>query len=165
MQQILYLLLFCYLLPLLVMLASAVASQMFQTDAPSVMVTAALAATFDSIRTGLGTLLIPVITAFAIELRHPSDAIPPKSKRLIVFLFTVFIVSFGLNGIIIAHQNRLTEYSPQVFEAFKNTSIFYTRELLGFISIVVVIANSKTRKRREEGGTKEKPINHQDRAA
>jgi hypothetical protein len=149
MQQILYLLLFCYLLPLIGMLASAVTSKLFQTDSALVTMTASVSGTFlESVRTGLATLLIPLITAYTVELRHPEDEIPPERKRLIRFLFAVFILSFGLNGVILSQGDRLVGYSAQVFDAFKNMSLFYTRELLGYISIAIVVA--KTREPRRE---------------
>lgn len=143
MQQILYLLLFCYLLPLMGMFASAVSSKLFQTDSSLVTMTASVSSTFlESVRTGLATLLIPLITAYAVELRHPDDDIPQEKQHLIRFLFAVFILSFGLNGVILSQQDRLVGYSPQVFDAFKNTSLFYTRELMSYISIVVVVAKT-----------------------
>jgi hypothetical protein len=144
MQLILYMTFVCYLLPLAGMIASAITSNMFQTDASLVTMTAAMSATFlESVRTGLGTLLIPLVTAYAVELRHPGDDIPREKKMFIVFLFTVFILSFGLNGIVLSNQVRLIEFSPQVLEAFKSTSILYTRELLGFISIAVVVTKMR----------------------
>src|SRR5581483_2808520 len=95
MQQILYFLLCCYLLPLAGMIASAVTSRLFQTDSSLVIAVAAISGTFlEGVRTGLATLLIPIITAFAVELRHPDDDIPLKKLRLIRFLFAAFILSF-----------------------------------------------------------------------
>lgn len=141
MQQILYLLLFCYLLPLIGMIASAATSRLFQTDSSVVTMTAAISGTFlESVRTGLGTLLIPLIAAYAVELRVPSADIPLEKRRLIVFLVATFVLSFGLTGLVLSQQDRLTGYSQQVYDAFKTTSLFYTRELMGYISIAIVIA-------------------------
>ncbi len=147
MQQILYFLLCCYLLPLAGMIASAVTSRLFQTDSSLVIAVAAISGTFlEGVRTGLATLLIPIITAFAVELRHPDDDIPLKKLRLIRFLFAAFILSFALNGVILSQQDRLVAYSPQVADAFKNTSLFYTHELVSYISITIVVAKIRAPK-------------------
>ena len=140
MQQILYLLLGCYLLPLAGMIASAITSKLFQTDSSLVMMVAAISDTFlGSIRTGLATILIPMITAYAVELRRPEDDVPLEKLRVIRLLFAAFVLSFALNGVILSQQDRLIAYSAQVAEAFKNTSVFYTHELLSYISIAIVV--------------------------
>jgi len=155
MQPILYSLFLCYLLPLIAMLVSVVTSQLFQTDASLITTTAAISTTFlDSIRTGIGTLLIPLITAYSVQIRHRNENIPVQTKWLIRFLILVFILSFTLHGVIVAHQERLVEYSPQAFDVFKSTSLLYTKELLSYISVVIGISAKTMGK---TGGRKSRP--------
>src|SRR5437016_298187 len=111
MRQFVYPMFLIYLLPLLAILTSAVVSKWFQEDVLVVGIAAAMStALLNVLRDGLGVLLIPLTTAYSVQLRTHKK-VPAETKRLLYFLMTVCCISFALHGIIVSHESQITEYS------------------------------------------------------
>lgn len=83
-----------------------------------------------------GVVLIPLVTAYSIELRRPGQRLPITTKRIFVFLAFLLVVSLLLYGGVRAFEPRLRVFSAEVFENLEALTASYVREALAYIALI-----------------------------
>src|SRR5713226_2142132 len=111
MQYILYGVLGIYSLPLIGVAAAALFSGFFSHEIEFVYLVGAISNSYiNLLRDSFGTMVVPLVTAFSIEVRSSGQIVPKRTKILFTYLVLMFLLSISFFGIVSIYEERLTKY-------------------------------------------------------
>jgi hypothetical protein len=145
-----YALLALYALPLIVLLATFVASNWYTQSSPTIEFSMALAGLYASdVRETLGTFVVPFIMAYAVAGVQKDGRIEARTLWLFVTLALLFLVSIIVYCAVTTRIDVMlgqTDASPEDVlasrEHFLAMSRAYVKELLVYISLLIGISQA-----------------------
>ena len=141
MQYLLYGVLGIYSLPMVGVIVSALWSGLFSSEEKIVYIVAAISGThLELLRGAFGYIIVPIVTAYSVQIGSAGQSIPCQTKRLFVFLIALFVLSLIFYGIIVAYKAGLKHYSEDIFNSFRDITISYSKEALVYIALTFGIS-------------------------
>lgn len=141
-----YLVLGLYSLPLITIVAAAIASQLFASESQLIYIAGKISMTFlKNLWEYFGVIIVPMITAFSIPIRVADQNIPRKTLWLISVLAFLFLLSIALYGIIssVKYQTRIENFGKETWGAFSDVTVSYIKGFLTYFALTLGISFKK----------------------
>lgn len=153
-----YPLLGVYFLPVAMMGYAAWMGNALMDSAHSVPLAEAVSGAFsDHLRTTLGTIMMPFITAYAVDPRLADGRIPGSTVVLFAALLGGLLLVTALYGYVEYQRAELSRAAMEVggketnvYELLGATLLTYAKETLGYVALVLGVTVGRTAPRQEE---------------
>ncbi|MDH5833396.1 hypothetical protein [Luteimonas kalidii] len=145
-----YVLLGLYALPLIVLLATFIASDWYTRSSPTITFSMAIAGLYASdVRETLGTFVVPFIMAYAVAGVQKDGRIEARTIWLFATLTFLFLLSIVVYcaittrvDVMLGQTDALPEVVSKSREHFLAMSRDYVKELLVYISLLIGISQA-----------------------
>ncbi len=145
MLWIVWIMLALYALPLISILVAIITSLSFRMESAAVIVAAAIAEDFSkNLRETFGSLVVPLLTAFAIKHVGADEEVPPRTLAIFGTLAVMFLVSVLTHAFVTGNADFVKDYGQATFTAFSDVTASYSKEALTFIALTIGISLKKS---------------------
>ena len=145
MLYLMYLILFLYSLPLILIGSAAFESNFFAKESSLVYAASTISVTFvKQLWETFGALAVPMITVFAIPTRDATQTVPRATLVLVSVLAAGFLLSVAMWGVVSTFQDRLQNFGKDVSGPFTDMTSSYMKGFLTYIGLTVGISIKKS---------------------
>lgn len=130
-----------YALPLFGIFASVVVSSGYTKESIVVYIVGSMAIEFlQNLRDAFGSLIVPLLTAFAVRPVGTGDRVPAQTMGIFAALAILFLASVTSVGLVQAYHEGIAHHDPKVLDAFQSITRSYAKEFLSFIALTLGVS-------------------------
>jgi len=142
---IVWIVLALYALPLFGILFSLFVSDGFRVESSVVYVVGTIADEFlRELRVTFGTIVVPLLTAFAVKTVGADEKVPPRTMAIFLSLAALLVLSVIAFGLVTYSREPIIQHDKKVYDAFQSLTVAYSKEFLTYIALTIGISLKRT---------------------
>jgi hypothetical protein len=143
---IVWVVLLLYALPLISAFGALLATDVKQ-ESNAVYVVGTITKEFTgSLRETFGTIVVPLLTAFAIKSIDANGTVPIRTLVIFLGISGLFVISVITSGVLALkdYRDNISAHGPEIYQTLVAATQAYSKELLTYIALAIGISLKKS---------------------